>query len=118
MLPQVSDLLFLSAHKCHTHNVMGVGHPAPWFPATGKLGAATDEGTPVRITTSLKYGLFRLMGVVSPTGRYPLPPRWAMSKVGRHRFYDARDCTEACCPWNRQPTPCLLACCGTGDSSC
>lgn len=65
----------------------------------------------MRTTTRLKYGLFRLIGVVSPIGAYPLPPRWALNATGKHRFYDAPDCTEACCPWNRPPAPCPLACC-------
>lgn len=29
----------------------------------------------------------RLLGVVSPSGRYKLPPRWAMSKQGRERWH-------------------------------
>lgn len=64
----------------------------------------------MRVTTRLKYGLFRLLGVVSPSGAYPMPPRWALNATGKHRFYDAPDCTGDCCPWN-QPRPCQLACC-------
>ena len=63
----------------------------------------------MRVTTRLKYGLFRLLGVVSPSGAYPMPPRWALNATGKHRFYDAPDCTGDCCPWN--PRPCQLACC-------
>ena len=29
----------------------------------------------------------RLLGVVSPSGRYKLPPRWLMSKTGRDRWH-------------------------------
>lgn len=65
----------------------------------------------MRTTTRLKYGLFRMLGVVSPSGAYALPPRWALNATGKHRFYDAPDCAEACCPWNRPPARCLLACC-------
>lgn len=65
----------------------------------------------MRVTTRLKYGLFRLLGVVSPSGAYPVPPRWALNATGKHRFYDAPGCTEDCCPWNRPPEPCRLACC-------
>lgn len=65
----------------------------------------------MRIATRLKYGLFRLLGVVSLSGAYPVPPRWALNATGKHRFYDAPDCTEDCCPWNREPEPCRLACC-------
>lgn len=35
----------------------------------------------------LKYRVLRWLGVVSPSGAYPLPPRWAMSKLGRERWY-------------------------------
>ncbi|ATN93763.1 hypothetical protein SEA_ABT2GRADUATEX2_21 [Streptomyces phage Abt2graduatex2] len=66
----------------------------------------------------LKYQLLRGLGVVSPSGQYPLPPRWALSAAGKHRLYDAPDCREACCPWN-SPAPepicalrCEAECCG------
>lgn len=36
---------------------------------------------------TLKQHLFRLLGVVSPSGSYPLPPRWAMSRKGRDTWY-------------------------------
>lgn len=36
---------------------------------------------------TLKQRLFRLLGVVSPSGSYPLPPRWAMSRKGRATWY-------------------------------
>ena len=41
----------------------------------------------------LKYRILRWLGVVSPSGAYPLPPRWAMSKLGKARWYpdDQRD---------------------------
>lgn len=65
----------------------------------------------MRATIRLKYGLFRLLGVVSPSGRYPLPPRWALNARGKHRFYDAPQCAEPCCPWNRPPASCQTACC-------
>lgn len=35
----------------------------------------------------LKYRILRWLGVVSPSGAYPLPPRWAMSKLGKSRWY-------------------------------
>jgi len=35
----------------------------------------------------LKHRLLRLLGVVSPSGAYPLPPRWALSKLGRARYH-------------------------------
>lgn len=35
----------------------------------------------------LKYRILRWLGVVSPSGAYPTPPRWAMSKQGRARWY-------------------------------
>jgi hypothetical protein len=35
----------------------------------------------------LRHRLLRWLGVVSPSGAYPLPPRWAMSKLGRSRYY-------------------------------
>ena len=37
----------------------------------------------------LRHRLLRWLGVVSPSGAYPLPPRWAMSKLGRDRWYDS-----------------------------
>jgi hypothetical protein len=36
---------------------------------------------------TLRQRALRLLGVVSPSGAYPLPPRWAMSKLGRSRYY-------------------------------
>ena len=71
----------------------------------------------MRITTRLKYGLFRLLGVVSPSGRYPLPPRWVLNATGKHRFYDAPGCTKTCCPGNRPPGPCLLGCCEPSNAT-
>lgn len=59
----------------------------------------------------MKYRLLRLLGVVSPSGRYATPPRWALNATGKHRFYDAPDCSGDCCPWNRPPARCQLACC-------
>lgn len=35
----------------------------------------------------LKHWILRLLGVVSPSGAYPLPPRWALSKKGKERWY-------------------------------
>jgi hypothetical protein len=35
----------------------------------------------------LRHRVKRWLGVVSPSGAYPLPPRWAMSKLGRSRWY-------------------------------
>ena len=35
----------------------------------------------MRLSTRLKYQALRLLGVVSPSGRYPMPPRWAMSRT-------------------------------------
>lgn len=35
----------------------------------------------------LRHRVLRLLGIVSPSGAYPLPPRWAMSKLGRSRWY-------------------------------
>lgn len=43
----------------------------------------------MRLITRLKHRCLRLLGVVSVSGAYPLPPRWALSKLGKHRFYDA-----------------------------
>lgn len=37
---------------------------------------------------TLRERVLRLLGVVSPSGAYPLPPRWAMSKLGRSRYYN------------------------------
>ena len=68
--------------------------------------------------TRMKYGLLRLLGVVSPSGRYATPPRWALNATGRHRFYDAPDCTGDCCPWNRPPARCQLACCNQPLDDC
>ncbi|AKA61758.1 hypothetical protein SEA_MAIH_20 [Streptomyces phage Maih] len=65
----------------------------------------------------LKYGTLRMLGVVSPSGRYPMPPRWALSKIGRHRFYDAPECAETCCPWNSPPARCLLSCCAPSSDT-
>lgn len=36
---------------------------------------------------TLREHVLRLLGVVSPSGAYPLPPRWAMSKLGRSRYH-------------------------------
>lgn len=66
----------------------------------------------------MKYGLLRLLGVVSPSGRYATPPRWALNATGKHRFYDAPDCSGDCCPWNRPPARCLLACCNQPLDDC
>lgn len=65
----------------------------------------------------MKYGLLRLLGVVSPSGRYAIPPRWALNATGKHRFYDAPDCSGDCCPWNRPPARCQLACCAPASAS-
>ncbi|QBZ73514.1 hypothetical protein SEA_MISCHIEF19_29 [Streptomyces phage Mischief19] len=35
----------------------------------------------------IRHRLLRLLGVVSPSGAYPLPPRWAMSRKGRALWY-------------------------------
>lgn len=35
----------------------------------------------------MKHRLLRWLGIVSPSGAYPLPPRWAMSRTGRERWY-------------------------------
>lgn len=82
----------------------------------------------MRVTTRLKYGLLRLLGVVSPSGRYPLPPRWAMSKLGRHRFYDAPECDDPTCEAGccgplvvsagaLPVTRCLLSCCAPASDT-
>lgn len=42
-----------------------------------------------------KHRLFRLLGIVSPSGAYPLPPRWAMSRLGKARWYDAVEYLKA-----------------------
>ena len=90
------DVTAVSAHFCHGRALPRLVTPRQPFLVAGKLSTATDEGAPMRVTTRLKYGLFRLLGVVSPSGRYPLPPRWALSKSGQRRFYDA-PCQLACC---------------------
>ena len=105
------DVTAVSAHFCHGRALPRLVTPRQPFLVAGKLSTATDEGAPMRVTTRLKYGLFRLLGVVSPSGAYPLPPRWALNATGKHRFYDAPDCTGDCCPWNRQVAGCRLACC-------
>lgn len=77
----------------------------------------------MRLTTRLKYGCLRLLGVVSPSGRYPLPPRWALSKLGRQRYYGsgrndwASSLTVGPFPDRTPPTPlcasdCEAECCG------
>lgn len=35
----------------------------------------------------LRHRLKRWLGIVSPSGAYPLPPRRAMSEQGRNRWY-------------------------------
>lgn len=62
----------------------------------------------MRLFTPLKYRALRYLGVVSPSGSYPLPPRRALSPLGRHRFYDASACELACC--RPQPVPCAWDC--------
>jgi hypothetical protein len=99
-----NDVNTISAHFCHRRSVPPVVTCRHRFLTTGKLVPATYEGLTVRIVTRLKYGLFRLLGVVSPSGAYPLPPRWALSKKGRRQFYEApparavqSGCQFACC---------------------
>ena len=43
----------------------------------------------------LRHRLLRLLGVVSPSAAYPLPPRWAMSRKGRERWYPERPSVAA-----------------------
>lgn len=43
----------------------------------------TTEGTGMR----MKHRLLRLLGVMSPSGARPLPPRWALSATGKTRWY-------------------------------
>lgn len=39
------------------------------------------------IPRRLRHGILRMLGVVSPSGAYPLPPRWAMSRKGKNLYY-------------------------------
>jgi hypothetical protein len=41
----------------------------------------------MRRRLTLRQHIFRYLGIVSPSGSYPLPPRWAMSPLGRRRWY-------------------------------
>ncbi len=41
----------------------------------------------------LRHRVYRWLGVVDPSGAYPLPPRWDMSKVGQSRWYPLVDDT-------------------------
>lgn len=71
----------------------------------------------MRLFTPLKYRALRYLGVVSPSASYPLPPRWALSPLGRHRFYDATACELACCKPKPVADPlctpdCTEDCCG------
>lgn len=62
------------------------------------------------IPSRLRHGMLRMLGVVSPSGAYPLPPRWAMSRKGKARYYQVTPsggyrsissqplCVSATCP--------------------
>lgn len=43
----------------------------------------------------LRHRLFRWLGIVSPSGAYPLPPRWAIRKARRDYWYPPERVTWA-----------------------
>ena len=70
----------------------------------------------MRLLTRLKSSCLRLLGVVSPSGRYPMPPDWAMRRGARQKWATdlaagpmvTRPCTPRC-PLCSDPAELILS---------